>query len=37
LSAAGVPSVTPSSMPRIGTVSERFQSYNIEMVEITGG
>jgi heparanase 1 len=37
LSAAGVPSVTPSSLPRIGTVSERFQSYNIEMVEITGG
>jgi heparanase len=36
-SAAGVPSVTPSSMPRIGAVSERFQSYNIEMVEITGG
>jgi len=31
------PSVTPSSLPRIGTVDERFQSYNIEMVEITGG
>lgn len=24
-------------MPRIGTVDERFQSYNIEAVEITGG
>lgn len=24
-------------MPRIGTVDVRFQSYNIEMVEITGG
>jgi hypothetical protein len=24
-------------MPRIGTVDERFQSYNIEMVEVTGG
>jgi hypothetical protein len=35
--AAAVPSLTPSSMPRIGTVDERFQSYNIEMVEITGG
>jgi heparanase len=35
--AADVPSVTPSSMPRIGTVDQRFQSYNIEMVEITGG
>jgi heparanase len=34
---AEVPSVAPSSMPRIGTVDERFQSYNIEMVEITGG
>jgi heparanase len=37
LAAGNVPSVTPSSMPRVGTVSERFQSYNIEMVEITGG
>jgi heparanase 1 len=37
VAAAGVPSVTPASMPRIGTVDERFQSYNIEMVEITGG
>ena len=35
--AADVPSATPSSMPRIGTVDQRFQSYNIEMVEITGG
>jgi heparanase len=31
------PSVIPSSLRRIGTVDERFQSYNIEMVEITGG
>ena len=37
VAAGEVPSVTPSSMPRVGTVSERFQSYNIEMVEITGG
>src|ERR1022692_2664362 len=29
--------VTPATMPRIGTVDERFQSYNIEMVEVTGG
>ena len=29
--------ITPSAMPRIGTVDTRFQSYNIEMVEITGG
>jgi heparanase 1 len=31
------PTITPSSLPRVGTVDERFQSYNIEMVEITGG
>src|ERR1700722_15861250 len=31
------PTITPSHLPRIGTVDERFQSYNIEMVEITGG
>jgi hypothetical protein len=30
-------SIAPASMPRIGTVDERFQSYNIEMVEVTGG
>jgi hypothetical protein len=37
VAAADAPSVVPSSMPRIGTVDRRFQSYNIEMVEITGG
>jgi hypothetical protein len=31
------PSITPASMPSIGLVDERFQSYNIEMVEVTGG
>ncbi len=30
-------SITPGSMARIGTVDERFQSYNVEMVEVTGG
>jgi hypothetical protein len=30
-------SIAPSSMARIGTVDERFQSYNIEAVEVTGG
>lgn len=30
-------SLAPASMPRIGSVDERFQSYNIEMVEVTGG
>lgn len=29
--------IAPASMTRIGTVDERFQSYNIEMVEVTGG
>jgi heparanase 1 len=29
--------VTPAAMPRVGTVDERFQSFNIEMVEVTGG
>jgi heparanase 1 len=30
-------SIAPASMARIGTVDERFQSFNIEMVEVTGG
>jgi heparanase 1 len=30
-------SVAPAKLPRAGKVAERFQSYNIEMVEITGG
>ncbi len=29
--------ITPANMPRIGTVDERFQSYNVEMVEVVGG
>lgn len=27
----------PAKMPRIATIDERFQSYNIEMVEVIGG
>ena len=27
----------PASMTRIGTVDERYQSYNVEMLEVTGG
>lgn len=27
----------PAHMPRVGTVDERFQSFNVEMVEVTGG
>jgi hypothetical protein len=30
-------SVDPSRLPRLGTIDERFQSYNVEMVEVTGG
>src|SRR5438445_9674395 len=29
--------IDPASMARIGTIDARFQSYNIEMVEVTGG
>jgi len=29
--------IVPGSMSRVGTVDERFQSYNIEAVEVTGG
>jgi hypothetical protein len=30
-------SLAPANMPGIGSIDERFQSYNIEMVEVTGG
>jgi hypothetical protein len=30
-------SIDPANMPRIATVDNRFQSYNVEMVEVTGG
>lgn len=30
-------SLSPGTMPRIGDVDERYQSYNVEMVEVTGG
>ena len=36
-SLADEPSVTPATMARVGTIDQRFQSYNIEMVEVTGG
>ena len=29
--------ISPADMSRIGTVDERFQSYNVEMLEVTGG
>src|SRR5712671_3773098 len=27
----------PGTMPRIATLDERYQSYNVEMLEVTGG
>lgn len=37
-SPASTPTVIkPATLPSTGTISERFQSYNIEMVEVTGG
>jgi hypothetical protein len=35
--AAQAPKVAPAAMQRIGTVDERFQSFNVEMLEVTGG
>ena len=32
-----VRSAIPSAMIRIGTIDPRYQSYNVEMVEVTGG
>ncbi|MEO8288486.1 MAG: hypothetical protein ABI670_18845 [Chloroflexota bacterium] len=29
--------IAPADMPRIGTIDERYQSYNVEMVEVIGG
>lgn len=29
--------IAPAAMPHVATVDERFQSYNIEAVEVTGG
>lgn len=30
-------SIAPENMPLVGTIDEHFQSFNIEMVEVTGG
>jgi hypothetical protein len=35
--AFGQQTIMPGNMPRIGEVDPRFQSYNIEMVTVTGG
>jgi heparanase 1 len=34
---AGPEAVAPDKMPRIAIVDERYQSHNIEMLEVTGG
>ncbi|MDR3564463.1 MAG: hypothetical protein P4N59_23935, partial [Negativicutes bacterium] len=31
------PTLSAETLPRIGTIDERFQSYNVEMLEVTGG
>ncbi|WP_298253742.1 hypothetical protein [Bradyrhizobium sp.] len=35
--AAGEATIVPAELPSVGTIDERFQSFNIEMVEVTGG
>jgi heparanase len=35
--ACQVGGLDPAKMTRVGTVDERFQSYNVEMLEVTGG
>ena len=35
--AADPVALAPARMPQVATVDERFQSYNVEMVEVTGG
>jgi hypothetical protein len=35
--AARAAPLSPSTFPKIGTVDERYQSYNVEMLEVTGG
>src|ERR1700712_5284396 len=39
IEAAAAPgvAVVPGKMSRVGTVDERFQSFNVEMLEVTGG
>jgi heparanase 1 len=37
LCAGPVTAVAPEKMPRVGTIDERFQSFNVEMLEVTGG
>jgi len=34
---SSAPSVAPATMARVGTIDDRYQSYNVEMLEVTGG
>ena len=34
---AAAATITPSTLPRLTTIDERFQSYNVEMAEVIGG
>jgi hypothetical protein len=36
-SAQAAPAVHPGALPKLGTVDARFQGYNVEMIEVTGG
>ena len=37
LATAGEAAIVPAELPPVGTIDERFQSFNVEMVEVTGG
>ncbi len=37
MAATSMAQIKPSTLPKTGEVSPRFQSYNVEMVEIIGG
>ena len=34
---AAAATITPSTLPQLTTIDERFQSYNVEMAEVIGG
>ena len=35
--AEALSTLAPNQMSRIGTVNEQFQSFNVEMIVVTGG
>ena len=36
-SPASSSAIAPANMARVGTIDDRYQSYNVEMLEVTGG